>query len=353
MKNVRSLIVVIVFLSSTFSLLGQDVHFTQSYAAPQSLNPALSGNIEGTYRIMSIYKDQWRAGLDQPMKSYGVGGDTKFNLNFDKTKGNDKAGLGVFFYSDRGQLFRMNTNKLGLQAAYHKLINRRNSSYLSAGVEFGVQQRNINYDNLNFGDEFNEINAYDQVTSEILPPNNFGFLDLGLGVTYSSIPSDILKYHIGFALHHFNTPTLSFYAQSQFLNPDTEIDYSYAAKYTAHGSFNFKLGTFFSLSPRFVYVQHGNQSQADIATNLKWDYIEQKASFHLGLMLKSVHGVDGLAPRFFSPMVGFEKNAFLIGLSYDAYIGETLAGNTGLNAFELSLRFIGEHENEFNFCPEF
>ncbi len=349
----RSLIIVFFLVFSCFVLKGQDVHFTQSYAAPQNLNPALSGNIEGTYRIMSIYKDQWRTGLELPMKSYGVGGDTKFNMNFGKTRGADKAGLGVFFYTDRGQLFKMNTNKLGIQAAYHKLINRRNSSYLSAGVEVGVQQRNINYDNLNFGDEFNEINAFDQTTSEILPPNNFGFLDLGLGVTYSSTPSDIMKYHLGFALHHFNRPSLSFFAQSQFINPDTDVDYRYAPKFTAHGSFNFKLGTFFSLSPRFIYIQHGNQSEADIAANVKWDYIEQKSSFHLGLMLKSVHGVDGLAPQFFSPMVGFEKNAFLVGLSYDVYMGETLNGNTGLNAFELSLRFIGEHENEFNFCPEF
>ncbi len=353
MKICKAAFILICF--SFFIKLGhtQDVHFTQSFAAPQNLNPALSGNIEGTYRIMTIYKDQWRTGLETPMQSYGVGGDVKFNVGEEKLKGGDKAGLGVFFFTDRGQVFRMNTNKLALQAAYHKLLNYKTKSYISAGVEFGVQQRNINYDNLNFGDEFNDVNAYDQQTSEILPPNNFGFLDLGLGITYSAIPNDGVRFAIGAAIHHFNTPSLSFYGQSQTINPDTETDFDYAAKYTFHGSTNVALGDFFSILPRLVYIQHGNQSEADVGLSVKWEFIESQSAFYLGSWFKTIHGLDGFAPRYVSPMVGFEKNAFLLGLSYDVFMGETLAGNTSLNAFELSIRFIGEHENEFNFCPQF
>lgn len=340
-------------LSKPAGLQAQDVNFTQAFAAPQNLNPALSGNIEGTYRIMTIYRDQWRAGIENTIATFAVGGDVKFNVSPDQGKQSDIVGLGVFFFADQGDIFEMNTNRLALQSAYHKKLGKKTNNFLALGVEFGIQQRNINYDNLNFGDEFDNINAYSQQTSEILPPNNFGFLDLGIGLSYNANPSPGLKYYVGIAAHHFNSPYLSFFRKSQAPNPDTELEFRYYPRYSAQLSLNTKLNQTLSFIPRVLYVSQGEHSEANVAAQFKFSFFEARSALYTGIWLKNVHGVDGLKPRYVSPSVGIQRGGFIIGLSYDVYLAETLVGNPGLNGFELSLRFIGEHDNEFNFCPQF
>jgi hypothetical protein len=39
---------------------GQDIHFSQYYASPLSLNPANTGNYDGDWRLMNSYRQQWK-----------------------------------------------------------------------------------------------------------------------------------------------------------------------------------------------------------------------------------------------------------------------------------------------------
>lgn len=338
---------------STNALFGQDVHFTQGLASPQNLNPALVGNMNGTYRIMTIYRDQWRGGIDQPLTTIGAGGDVKFDISYNKSKKSDFVGLGFFFLSDRVDVLGMNTNKLAMQTAYHKRLSRENNDFLSFGLEIGVQQRNINYDNLDFGDEFNQIDAFSGQTQELLPPNNFGFFDIGTGLSYTRDISKGMKMNTGVAIHHFNTPRLSFFSSSQSPNPDATIDYDYKIKYTGHFTMDVALGEYFDWLPRAIFINQGNQYEIDIASHFKWDYHKTRSALYLGAWLKTVHGIDGITPIYLSPMIGLQKQAFILGISYDVNLNNTFSGNVGLNALEVSFRFLGEHENNDNFCPEF
>lgn len=60
MKNI---FVVIFFLISTYTLKGQDVQFSQFYAASMYLNPAFTGSSEMT-RVGFNFRNQWPS-LDQ------------------------------------------------------------------------------------------------------------------------------------------------------------------------------------------------------------------------------------------------------------------------------------------------
>jgi len=343
----------ILFFLVLFKGQSQDVHFTQALAAPNNLNPALTGNMNGTYRISTIYRDQWRGGIDQPLSTIAAGGDVKFDLNYNKVKLNDFVGIGVIFLSDRVDLLGMNTNKLVIQSAYHKRLSKQANDFLSFGIELGVQQRNINYDNLNFGDEFNQIDAYNQQTLESLPPNNFGFFDIGAGLSYTRQLARQSQLNVGVALHHFNTPKLSFFDNAQSNNPDIITDFDYKSKLTAHMSLDVALAEFFDWLPRVIFIQQGEQFLVDIGSHFKWDYHKTQSALYLGAWLKTVHGIDGITPLYISPMIGLQKQAFILGFSYDINLNQTFSGNVGLNAFEISIRFLGEHENEGNFCPEF
>jgi Type IX secretion system membrane protein PorP/SprF len=48
-----------------------DPHFSQYYIYPQWLNPALTGVMDGDYRVAGIYRSQW-ANIDNGFSTIGV-----------------------------------------------------------------------------------------------------------------------------------------------------------------------------------------------------------------------------------------------------------------------------------------
>ncbi|HEY8690580.1 MAG TPA: type IX secretion system membrane protein PorP/SprF, partial [Chitinophagaceae bacterium] len=57
-KAVLVIIVVFNFLSGANA---QDPHFSQFFASPLTLNPALTGKFDGTLRVAGNYRNQWPA----------------------------------------------------------------------------------------------------------------------------------------------------------------------------------------------------------------------------------------------------------------------------------------------------
>lgn len=338
----------------TCAMIGQDAQFSQYLAVPQYLNPALTGNIDGKYRIVGAYRDQNRS-LNTPLTTFGFGGDVKFDIpSKSGIKNGDSFGVGVFFFTDQAQIFELNTNSIGLNLAYHKRLSKRSNNFISLGFLFGVQQRNINYDNLNFGDEFNEVNAFDQASQEILPPNNFGYADVGIGLTYSGQPSDDLKVFLGTALHHANQPNLSFFSFDNTIDPNTLTDFPLYAKFSALASVDFQIANFTSISPRLVYISQGPSSQLSVGSYIRFNFIQSNTALYTGAWLRLVNNDDsGFQLRYVVPTLGFEVGSFKFGVSYDYNISQFANINSSLNALEFSVRFIGSFENDDYFCPSF
>ena len=58
-KSVRYLLLSIMALLMHTNLLAQDAHFSQYYTFAQNLNPALTANYEGSYRVALMHRNQW------------------------------------------------------------------------------------------------------------------------------------------------------------------------------------------------------------------------------------------------------------------------------------------------------
>ena len=101
-----------------------------------------------------------------------------------KEHSDDYFGAGFSLIADRTAIYNVNQNILSLYGSYHKALNADRKQYLSAGLNFGIAQRNVNYEEIYFNDQFNGLDQYSLGTAEILPSNNFAFMDLGLGVSY-------------------------------------------------------------------------------------------------------------------------------------------------------------------------
>ncbi len=346
-------LIILCFLSVITEMSSQDEHFSQFYAIPIHMNPALAGAYQGTYRMTAVFRDQWNNALESPFKTFAAGGDTRFDLNFGKLKTKDHLGLGLFFVSDRVSEYQSSVNKVSAYFAYHKRLGDKIPSYLGAGMKLGVIQRNINYDNITFQDQFNQINEFNLPTGEVLPPNNIGGVDISLGLNYYINPDRTTRYYIGLAAHHLTNPNISYFNRPQNPNPLIDLSQTLDSKYVFHLSMDKELKYRLDLQPRFVYQVQRDNTQYDLGSNIQYTFKSLESALILGMWLTIIDDLDGIHVENLTPLLGIKKGMFIFGMSYDIHLRDTFHSTFGFNTFEFSIRFIGEHDNESTFCPTF
>lgn len=343
-------ILVLTLLVIFTKLAGQDSHFSQFYASPLYLNPGLTGAFDGKYRISTIYRDQGRNLLDEPYTTFSAAADFRFDVG---TKGKDAVGLGMIFLNDRSASVNFYTNTIGVSGAYHKALNRYGDQYLSLGVQFGIGQRNINYENLSFEDQFNGQDGYTDPTAEVYPFNNFGYGDIAVGLNYTYAPGDKLAVFAGAAMHHVLEPQVSFYAKEEV--EERRNDNQLFRKYSAYVNLQYPINNRVQFSPRILGYIQGPHLTINAGGNFRFllDDIEGTA-LHVGGWVRPVRNfTNKFVPDAVILMTGIEYNNFLIGVSYDARLGNLASSGRRLGALEISLAFLGNYDNETVLCPKF
>jgi type IX secretion system PorP/SprF family membrane protein len=329
------------------SLCAQDKHFTQFYAAPLYLNPALTGAFEGKYRVGAIYRDQWRKVLDNPIQSFAVGADLRFRSR-GKSVYDDAFGLGLQFFHDKVNVVDFSTTQIAVSGAYHKSLGVNNRHYLSLGLQGGLTQRNVNYEPLNFHDEFDGVTGYVLPTGELLPPNNFSYIDLNTGLNYTARFGRYGAFFGGLGLHHISQPIVSFFENEE------KGDKLYR-KYSAQLSANIPLteNNRVALTPRLLWAAQGPHMEINTGSNIRFALGEYGASaLHLGGWARFVRNNTDTGVDAFVAMAGFELNGVLLGLSYDLNT-TALSQGQRQTAFEVSVVYLGNYENEEILCPKF
>lgn len=344
----KKLIITSFLIGITFLANAQDNHFSQFYAAPMTVNPALTGLFEGRYRLNVNYRSQWNSILNTPFTTRGASGDANFSP-FKRSKYPDKFGIGVQFFSDKVGAQAFSTDQVGFSGAFHKSLNYSGTQVISAGYQIGIVQRSVNYNQLSFNDEFDGLQGYNLGTQENLPRNNITYGDMSAGVFYSAMASDRLQLYVGAGIHHFNVPDASFYE-----NPDIQADRIYI-KYTIQGGARLRISPQFDIEPRFIVFLQGPHIEANIGANVRLaldDYATQ--NLYLGGWLRPVSDVDGeLSFDAFVLMGAYRYENVQVGMSYDVNMSNLASATNGRGGFELSFMFIGFYENDNVLCPQF
>lgn len=338
------LVVFLFAMCTALASKAQDTQFTQFYASPLTLNPALTGAFEGTFRASAIYRDQWRGVLDHPYSTFATSLDMRFNAS-SNPQYKDAFGVGILFYTDNVRSLDFRTNQLGLYGAYHKALDVDNTQFLSVGLQLAFSQRNLNYEDINFGDQFNGTDGYTLPSAEVLPANNFSYFDLGTGLHYTFAPNDNLTLYLGASMYHFNKPNVSFYDEKVKLD----------AKYSGQIGAVFNISESTKLLPRFIYTLQGSHQVMNVGANFRTlvnDY--SGIALHLGGWARPVSSDDsGYALESVVLLAGIEYQSVLFGLSYDANLHHIKNFNRVQGAFEISVAYLGEYENETILCPTF
>lgn len=331
----------------TAPVQAQDQHFTQFFAAPLTLNPALSGTFDGKYRVALVYRDQ------DPYQTYAGAVDLRFPLNKVGKNYKDAFGVGVLFYNDRVPELGFSNNQINVAGAFHKSISKRNDQFLSIGFQAGLAQRNFNYENFSFGDQYAGDDGYTNPSGEILPPNNYTYADLSTGLNYTYAPKQGISVYAGAALHHILEPQLSFYYDDE--DPELGNSDLLHRKYSAYLNLGVPLGRGISLQPRAVVYAQGPHLAINAGANFRFVLDEiSGTALHVGGWVRPVDDNDGpIALDAIIGIVGIEYNNFLLGFSYDARVDGIGSMRKQQGAFEFSVAYLGEYENETVLCPKF
>ncbi|HZV68307.1 MAG TPA: PorP/SprF family type IX secretion system membrane protein [Saprospiraceae bacterium] len=334
-----------------FVTSAQDKLLTQAFAHPVDLNPAFAGDVAGRYRVSLAYRDQWRSIVESPFTTMAIYGDLK--IVPDKQK-DDYFGAGFSLLTDRTGLLNINQNMLSLYGSYNKALNKDQGQFLSAGMNVGIAQRNINYENIYFNDQFNGLDEYSLGSAENLPSNNFAFIDMGLGVRYSSAASRYSNFSFGFSVDHLPGNSISFYhhpLQDGDESPDFKID----RKFTGYLSMELSSNELIAFLPRLLWQKQGPHQMIAAAGLVKFDLTNyDNQSFHIGGGVRlNQTSSTGLKTSAVYVLTAYEVKGLLIGLSHDVLVNNLNTGHEGKGAFELSISFTGFYENDDSLCPSF
>lgn len=198
------------FVFVGLSLTAQDVHFSQYYASPLTLNPALTGKFNGLYRVTAIYRDQWRNIQEQKSNTFMTPSlSVDFSLLKDKLK-NSALGVGAVVTYDKVGAF--NTIDVGGSVAYHLGLDKKGNYHFALGLQGVYSNRRLSPD-FTFEDEILN-NIPQSLDDQLIDTKARHIFDLGAGALFDAKVAKNTTLYAGYSASHLLTPKDDFIANN-------------------------------------------------------------------------------------------------------------------------------------------
>ena len=341
----------IILLSFLQNVQAQDPRFSQYYASPWNLNPALNGVFNGKWRATANYRDQWGSFLSPvPFRTYAASFEHRLQVGY----GDDYASFGIGAMHDEAGTARFSQDKVQLGGAFLKQLSggrRQADHYISAGAQVGFGQNSIDWGRLWFSRQFDATSETPNTSLPNNEPNanadSKSYLDFNAGLLWYAVFENEGFFYLGGAMHHLNRPKISLAAD------DNETLYS---RWTGHAGGQFPITETVSLLPGVLVMSQGPAFETDLGLNLRYsnnDFNELAlragAWARMGNKLAKGYQIDAVT------VVGMlELDRWMLGLSYDITVSSLTQANNSRGAFEVSLMYIHPGEKRSHVvCPNF
>lgn len=350
----KKLLLSLLALSSiAFVSNAQDVHFTQYFKSPLTLNPAQTGLIDAEWRASANFRTQWYEISKNPYVTGSVAFDLPILRN--KLPEGDAIGLGVLGLYDKAGSGGLQNTTLGLSLAYHKSLGIDKQHTISLGVQGYFVQKSIDFSKLIFGDQFDPTmpNYLRPVSDENFSNTDLNYPDFNAGVLYSGRLSEHATLYAGFSMYHLTRPTETFMNNGNTASTqDLKINYRYAGFLGGSFDLNDKVTSYVSTT----YVQHGSASEFLIGgavgfiLNPGHSAYTENTVLYLGGWYRFGDAI--------APYIGIEWTNMSIGFSFDTTISSLGGAVRNQGAYEFSLVYNGfidkVKKRTYNFaCPKF
>ena len=335
----RKLFLIINICCVSVAVTAQDPHFSQFFASPLTLNPALTGKFDGTLRASGNYRNQLPTFNNVYITSTVSVDFSILNKVLPET---DTWGVGVIALTDKAGAGVLTNNYIGISTAYHKALNEDGYSQIGIGFQGMYGQKKLDWSKLIFEDQLTpfgfDLSVPSADISTINDPN-ISYLDINAGLIYTVSTTDKNNFYIGASMYHINRPKESFKGGSWNVSPRTTIS----------------AGGYFPVSESLTLHTSGiHQVQAKttetvlggaIAASLNNDEINP-TNVYGGLWMRVKDAVI--------PYIGLEFSGMRIGASYDINTSSLKSGSQSRGGMELSLIYVKKPADGKNLpCPKF
>jgi type IX secretion system PorP/SprF family membrane protein len=350
MQKLFTLTFLALVLCSSHKLAAQDPRFSQYYASPYNLNPAMTGVFNGEWRTTVNYRDQWNSILNNtPFRTYSVSGEYRR-----ATASDDYMAFGIGAIHDEAGTARYQQNKIHLGFAFLKQLSggrNKTEHYLSAGAQYGFGQHSIDWGRLWFSRQFD--NGTEQPDFNAGSGENFGngntplFSDFNAGLMWYAVLENGGFFYLGAAGHHLNEPKISLMQTNQF---------TLYRRWSGHFGGQLPLSDVLSLLPGIQVMKQGPAFETDFGMNVRYSNNDlDELALRAGAWLRLGNKLDkGIQADALTIVAMIERNRWMIGASYDLTVSSLANVNNSRGAFELSLTYFHPEKRRSKVtCPRF
>ncbi len=316
-----------VFCLLTFSKVvwGQDPVYSQFFTAPALVNPAFTGNTNAA-RIALNVRNQWpsldayitySAGYDQILKSVNSG-----------------IGLSVLADNAGGGIYKL--SRLNLSYAY--IARMKDDKALKIGIEGSFSQVRLDWSKLKFYDQidvltgFLDANGLPNPTSEQQPGNlSKSFFNVSAGMAFYS-PA----FYTGVAVKNLTTPDESLLNINRAIQNglDLMISVQLGSQINLHKRNKHSRTSF--VSPNVILIKEGDFFQLNGGAYLNLGTLFVGSWYRYALT-----NSDAVIL-----LLGFQKDIFKIGYSYDVTVSSLSAAPSG-GTHEVSIVLNFENSEKY------
>ena len=335
----KKLLLLFIGLVSLTLVSGQDPNFSQFFASPMTLNPALTGKFDGVYRIAGNYRNQWPT-INNAFVTKTASID--FGILKNRLSDIDQLGVGIMGFTDRAGDGVLTNNYLSASIAFHKGLDENGYHQIGAGFQGSYMNKRLDVTKVYFEDQLTP-NGFTGVTSESFSDDqvSLSYFDLNAGVLYSGTTNGYNNFYLGASMYHINRPKESFQKGNFLLNVRTTIQ---AGGKIPVGPYNYL----------HVAANHSMQAKTNntmiggaFALNVNQDQ-ENPTNVYFGSWYRFNDAVI--------PYIGLEFGEFHIGASYDVNTSSLKPASNVRGGAEISLIYVRKpvdpNARKLN-CPKF
>ncbi|MDF2386922.1 PorP/SprF family type IX secretion system membrane protein [Nostoc ellipsosporum NOK] len=336
----KLLTTVIACVALTLVSRAQDPNFSQFFASPLTMNPALTGKFDGVFRVAGNYRNQWPS-----INNAYITGTASVDMGILKNRipEGDQFGIGIMGFTDRAGNGALTSNYGALSVAYHKSLDENSFHQLGAGFQGTYMNKRLNSSKIVFQDQLTPF-GFTGVSSETFAGQqlNLNYFDLNAGVFYNGSTNGYNNFYLGASMYHINRPKETFQQGGNF---------TLATRTTIQAGGKIPIGTY-----NFIHLaaNHSMQAKAhntiiggSFSLNVNNDE-ENPTNVYLGSWYRFGDAVI--------PYMGLEFGEWHFGASYDVNTSQLKTASNARGGIEISLiyikKYVDPNMKKLN-CPKF
>ncbi len=335
-------LLLVLALALPLSMTAQDIHFTQFQYVPLSVNPAQTGLFEGTFRISALYRSQWFGSGNGTIKNGYQTPVLHVDVPIKGFRKQDWIGLGINVHQDKTGIAALTNSLAGINAAYHIGFDKKGTTVLSLGAQYGLISRRVDADKLRFADGI--IRNATSLDVPNIDAAGKSYSDFSFGMNLRNV-FDVKKKNVlnlGVSIEHLISPEYNLVKTTISKLP---------RRVNLYGRVDVAMTKQLSLHPALIVRTAKSQWETMAQTMVGFKLDPKK-----DLVIKAGLGYRlGDAAQV---LLGAEVGDWRVGASYDVTTSNLRSNSSIKDGFEIGVGYIGKIFKKPNppatiLCPKY